>query len=412
MLIAAVLAGATTPALTLAASPQKASATGLTITNGGNAGEALVSWDAHPETAQVYRLAWAPSEGNFLGKNNSEWNAFPTSTSHTETGLDEGTAYKFKVRAKFASPPVSNWSQRVTFTTSENADALTPPPQVRSAQAAQQVGQTPVTVSWSASEGATKYQVERQNNPSGVNAPVTTDIEGGATTSHQDSSTDYNTSYLYRVRAGNDACYGTWSRSVRITTNREPGTPAAPGSFTGSETTPGTVNVSWTAPDGTDALTGYKVYRRTVGTGTETLLATLGTDQTSHTDTGVEAETIYFYWAKAYNDTGDSPESRRETITTLVQTSGLPNAPGRPSLSEATPGEVVARWTAPVGGPDPTQYKLYRQKVGQSNNDVIATVDATVLTHTDDTVEEETWYYYQLKTVNDAGETPPAGSGS
>lgn len=67
----AVLAGATTPTFTLAASPQKAAVTGLTITdggNGGNAGEALVSWDAHPETARVYRLAWAPSEGNFRAR--------------------------------------------------------------------------------------------------------------------------------------------------------------------------------------------------------------------------------------------------------------------------------------------------------------------------------------------------------
>ena len=165
------------------------------------------------------------------------------------------------------------------------------------------------------------------------------------------------------------------------------------------------MNVSWTAPDGGDVLTGYKVYRRTVGTGNEIILATLGTGQTSHTDTTVAAETIYFYWVRACNDTGDSPESRRETITTQVQTSGVPNAPGRPSLSEATPGEVVARWKAPVGGADPAQYKLYRQKLGQSDNDVIATVDGTVLTHTDDTAEEKTWYYYQLRATNDSGES-------
>ena len=170
------------------------------------------------------------------------------------------------------------------------------------------------------------------------------------------------------------------------------------------------MNVSWTAPAGDDDLTGYKVYRRTVGTGVETILATLSTDQTSHTDTTVAAETIYFYWVHAYNSTGNSPESRRETITTQVQTTGVPNAPGRPTLSEATPGEVVARWTAPTGGPDPAQYKLYRQKVGESNNDVIATLDASVLTHTDDTVAEETWYYYQLRAVNDSGDSTASRS--
>ena len=43
ILIAAVLAGTTTPAFTLAASPQRAAVTGLSVTDGDNAGEVNVA---------------------------------------------------------------------------------------------------------------------------------------------------------------------------------------------------------------------------------------------------------------------------------------------------------------------------------------------------------------------------------
>ena len=143
ILMMAAMTAAASPAYIQAASPQKAAVTGLTVTDGANAGELNVSWDAHPEGAQEYRQAWTPSGQNFKGKNNTTWNAFPASESHTITGLNEDTTYKFKVRAKFASPPVSRWSQRITFTTAEaEADTPTPPAQVRDAVADQPQGDT------------------------------------------------------------------------------------------------------------------------------------------------------------------------------------------------------------------------------------------------------------------------------
>ena len=65
-------------------------------------------------------------------------------------------------------------------------------------------------------------------------------------TSYHDSNTEYDTEYLYRVRAGN----GEWSDLDRITTAREPGTPAAPASVHLSEADAGSVVITWQDPPG------------------------------------------------------------------------------------------------------------------------------------------------------------------
>ena len=409
ILMAAALIAAFSPLTIQAAHPQKAAVTGLTIADGDNPGDVNVSWDAHLEDAAEYRLAWAPDGESFRTKSDSDWNAFPSGNSYTITGLDEAGAYGFKIRTRFESGPSSNWSRVATFTTAETANAQEPPAQVRSARAVQRSNETQVSVSWSGSEGATKYQVERKTDPPTANDPVVTDITD-TSTSYVDSDTSYDTSYRYRVRAGNDAGYGTWSETARITTDREPGTPAAPGSFKATEDDPGTVQTSWSAPTGPEGVGGYRLYRHHIASGTKSLLASLGASATSYDDSTVEAETTYTYWVRAHNSTGTSPKSRLETVITQVQSTGVPETPTGVAVTEDTPGEVVVSWQRPAEGPALTGYNVYRQRIGDSEIQLLKTADAADLSYTDDTVEAEKWYSYHIRAVNDSGESTASRS--
>ena len=96
--------------------PQKAPVTGLSATSGSNPGEIDVSWDAHPAGARDYRVAWAPDGESFRRASDTDWNAKPTATGMTITGLTEGSEYKVKVRARFDSNPRSRWSSVATAT--------------------------------------------------------------------------------------------------------------------------------------------------------------------------------------------------------------------------------------------------------------------------------------------------------
>ena len=93
--------------------PWKAAVTGLTVTAGVAAGEIDVAWDAHPEGADDYRVAWAPDGESFRSASDSDWNAFPTTNQVTLGGLEPGDAYNVKVRAR-SGRRRSEWSSVVT----------------------------------------------------------------------------------------------------------------------------------------------------------------------------------------------------------------------------------------------------------------------------------------------------------
>ena len=102
-------------ALTLSASaqsetePWQAAVTGVTAGPGDDPGELLITWDAHPENANDYRVKWAEENGWFRPWDNTNWNAYPVPNSLTVTGLNPGDSYKVAVRARF-DDGASNWS--------------------------------------------------------------------------------------------------------------------------------------------------------------------------------------------------------------------------------------------------------------------------------------------------------------
>ena len=70
-----------------------------------NPGELVITWDAPSNAPDDYRLTWKKSDGKWHSYKNANTveggNAFPTGTSHTVTGLEEGTGYSARVRSRY-----------------------------------------------------------------------------------------------------------------------------------------------------------------------------------------------------------------------------------------------------------------------------------------------------------------------
>ena len=119
----------------------------------------------------------------------------PTSTSFTDTGLTNGTAYFYAVSALNTAGESPN-STQATATPTAPASA---PPAPTGLQAT--AGNAQVSLAWSASTGATSYHVKRSTTSGGAY----TQISAPASTNFTDTGLSNGTAYFYVVSALNTA---------------------------------------------------------------------------------------------------------------------------------------------------------------------------------------------------------------
>jgi beta-lactamase superfamily II metal-dependent hydrolase len=173
-------------------------------------------------------------------------------------------------------------------------------------------GNAQVSLSWTASTGATSYNVKRATATGG---PYTVVASGVNATTYTNTGLTNGTTYFYVVSAVNGVGESANSNEASATPI---GPPAAP---TGLTATAGNaqVSLSWTAATG---ATSYYVKRATATGGPYTLVAS-GVTATTYTNTGLTNGTTYFYVVSAVNGAGESPNSNEASAT--------PTAPPDPS---------------------------------------------------------------------------------
>jgi hypothetical protein len=201
-------------------------------------------------------------------------------------------------------------------------------------------GSASVSLSWTASTGATSYNVYRGTTSGGEGAtPIATGI---TTTSYPDTGLTNGQEYFYEVAAVNSA--GTSAMSNEASATPEAPAPPAP---TGLTATAGTasVSLSWTASTG---ATSYNVYRGTTAGGESATPIATGITTTAYPDTGLTNGQIYYYEVAAVNSAGTSPMSN-EASATPEASGGDPTIGALPSYND-----TYANWKnaglALVGG--------------------------------------------------------------
>ena len=248
---------------------------------------------------------------------------------------------------------------------------------------------TSVTVSWTASVGASSYEIWRNTvDDSGTATQIGTDTASP----FDDTTAVPGTTYFYWVTASNEC--GTSGFSLSDTGSRDPSGTAAPTGVAASDGTSCTsVTVSWNAVAG---ATSYQIWRNTVndsGTATQ-----IGTDTASpFDDTTAAAGTTFFYWVRAVGPCGTSGFSNSD-----AGSRGSGSAPAAPKFLRATDGNcnsVTVTWRAANGA---TGYQIWRGTSNNSANAVQIGTSAT-LSFVDTTAIPGLQYYYWAKSTNSCG---------
>src|SRR5580704_8999646 len=173
-------------------------------------------------------------------------------------------------------------------------------------------GSAQVSLSWTASSGATSYNVKRGTTNGG---PYTQIATGATTTSYLDNSVSNGTTYYYVATAVDTA--GQSANSNQASATPSVALPPAP---TGLTATSGNlqVSLSWTASSG---ATSYDVKRGTANGGPYNQIASATT--TSYVDSGVSNGTTYYYVATAVNTAGQSGNSNQASATPAGSTASI-----------------------------------------------------------------------------------------
>ncbi|WP_165864609.1 fibronectin type III domain-containing protein [Capsulimonas corticalis] len=166
-----------------------------------------------------------------------------------------------------------------------------------------------ISLTWSASPGATSYNLGRSTTPGGPYSPLVT----SANTGYTDQSAAAGTTYYYVVSATN--AYATSGNSNEVSAAallRSPG-------VIGITVTPGNsqLGLHWPATNG---AIGYNIKRSLSSEGTYTTIAS-GISSTSYTDSSLINGTNYFYVVSSVSNLGETFDSTEAVGTPRAATS-------------------------------------------------------------------------------------------
>ena len=252
-------------------------------------------------------------------------------TSTTVSGLAASTPYSFRVVANNTTG--ASLPSGVALATTSPGIPLAPTALVFSSVTA-----SSMTASWTASAGATSYDVT-------VNGGAVVNV---ATPTYPLTALSGNTTYTLSILARNIS-----GVSLTALTGSQLTLPAAPGTPVVGAITSSSVALSWAAPAGGAA--SYTVQYSTNAFGT--IAGTAAAAGTATTVSGLAGSTLYSFRVVANNATGSSVPSGTASATTLA---GVPAAPAAPTLGTVTTTNVTLSWPAIPGA---TSYRLYRNGV-------------------------------------------------
>lgn len=223
-------------------------------------------------------------------------------TSDSDTGLDPGTEYFYRIRATGEGGTFSCWSSDIEVTASGTTEGVAAP----SGLTATENGTDTIDLVWiDNSAGETGFEIERSLD--GVGGWVQVLTPAAEVEADSDTGLTEGTQYFYRIRAVEGAFVSPWSNIAEDFT-----LPATPSNLAAGATSDTTIDITWT--DESSSETGFEIERSLDGVGGWVLVSVPDANATNDTDTGLTEGTQYFYrirsvrsgdvsaWSIVFND--------------------------------------------------------------------------------------------------------------
>lgn len=251
-----------------------------------------------------------------------------------------------------------------------------------------------MNLSWTQVVGVTGYCVYRSTS-SGDGFVEVAKIDSAATTTWKDTGLQPGTTYYYKIRTytenKNDVNYGKYSAVVAATTMTSPVISAIK-SLSSTE-----LEISWATVNST---ANYEIYRATDENGEFKKIATVaGINRVNYTDKKVKPGKLYYYKIRCV---GQVDNKTVYSDYSAVVSGRSAKIPANLTIKSQDSNTLRISWQADenVAG-----YVIKRATSAKGKYKKVATIeDAYQSTYDDETVKENTNYYYIIQSINYNGE--------
>ena len=355
-------------------------------------------------TSSSVSLSWGKSGtatvssyqvGINLGSSTS-WRYVGTATTYTASGLASQTTYKFMVKADTSAGTI--YSNAVYATPTNQATV----PAAPSSLAAVAASSNQIDLTWQDnSSNETGFKVERASSSAGPYAEIGQTTAGDTT--YSDTGLVAGSLYYYRICAFNSAGNSAYSNTVYATTPAAP--PAAPSGLAATAASSTQINLTWT--DNSNNETAFRIERSPSPGGAFALLTTVGANVTTYANTGLAAETTYYYRVCATNSTGQSAYSATAGATTLA---GAPAAPSGLTATAVSSSKIKLAWQD--NSSNETGFNIERASAAGGPYTKIGSVGAGVKSYSDTGLPPAATRHYRVQSFNAAGGSAYSASAS
>jgi fibronectin type 3 domain-containing protein len=307
--------------------------------------------------------------------------AGPDNTTFTDTGLDPGTVYTYRVRA-------CNDGGCSDYAGDTDAETLPPPaPAAPSGLSATAVSSTAIRLEWTDnSSDETRFEIQRRQGSASFVAVANV---GESVTAYTDNGLEPATAYDYRIRACHDS--GCSAYTGASATTDDPPPPAPPSALSATATSRDRIAVTWS--DNSDDEISFVLQRRGPGGDDFSLLAELEPDTESYEDR-ISGEGTYTYRIQACGTHACSDFSAEASALSF------PEKPADLKAEAASATEIQLTWedrSDIEGG-----FEIERKPPGGSFSR-IAAVEQDTRSFRDGGLLPETKYEYRVRACNVSG---------
>jgi hypothetical protein len=165
------------------------------------------------------------------------------------------------------------------------------------------------------------------------------------------------------------------------------------------------IDLNWTDTSGDE--TGFRLERSKTGQNFKQI-ASLPANTTRYRDANLDADTRYYYRARAVNSAGYSDYS--DTASTTTDIAPAPSAPSNLNATATGTDRITLSWAD--NSDNESGFNVHRRPDGSSSWTQIGTTATDVTTYTDTGLPPATRYYYLVKAYNDSGQSGNSNSDS